>query len=183
MAPDGQIEGGQPAGRAICRRRAVAPRIQAAREPVFAGAVRGLCEGLPRQRRQALRQAAGPPDAGLQLSERCDAIWFQIYACVFAGAQCTNSHFCLGCVIPTFISSEAERVNNSLYNPAPFPLRGSDFPQALLTSRRPVFPPTGRRLFGDKFAKAWAVALASWLEGGSRAAAAIRRFADAAMPA
>ncbi len=123
--------GGEPARSAICGRRTMAPRAQGPRKPVLErpvfsirSSLRCIPCGCPPYCTRGLIDSGLVPARSMRF---CRFGYARIDVCFLSRA-------------PHLHQSEAERVNQlSLERPRlPY---GSDFPQTLLTCRRPVFPP------------------------------------------
>ena len=126
--------GDQPARRAVRRRRAVAPRVQGDGTPVLGRAVFGLCPSLS--------CSFDGSKSGLARGLSEPAIGSRALHAFFLFRTCTN--WGLFSLVSTLsaISRSGESMKLSQKR-SRIPC-GSDFPQTLLTCRRPVSPPTGR---------------------------------------
>ncbi len=132
VAPDGQIEGSEPARSAIRRRRAVASRVSRrwktrSRRPC-SPPLRGACHAA----------AAGVTDGQFTRRERARVGSAALHA-FFLFRACTKWGLFSLERIPFSVSRSGESMTLSQKRSRlPY---GTDFPQTLLTCRRPVYPP------------------------------------------
>ena len=109
----------------------MAPGIQGCRKPVVEGAVCGLCAGL----RCIFRGRPSCSTRGL-----IELGLVPPYCMRFFRSRYARIDVCFRSGAPHLHHSEAERAEYSLLKRSRLPC-GPDFPQTLLTCRRPVFPP------------------------------------------
>src|SRR5271169_2672944 len=116
----------------------MAPRVQGARKPVVESIICDVCPGVPRYSLLGScdRDARGMREIGFSSHIRMHFHHFR-YA---------EMQVCFYSVAPHLHHSEAERVTKLSLERSRLPC-GPDFPQTLLTCRRPVSPPDRAPLF------------------------------------
>src|ERR1700757_1666791 len=116
----------------------MAPGVQGAREPAAEAIICNVCSGVPRYilLGSCRRDARGMREIGFSSLVRMHSRYFR-YA---------EMQVCFYSAAPHLHHSEAERVTKLSLERSRLPC-GPDFPQTLLTCRRPVFPPDRAPLF------------------------------------
>src|SRR6202035_6143518 len=110
----------------------MAPRIQSARESAVEGIIRDVCPGVPPR---TLRGSCRGDARGVRELRLVPLLFMHFHRFRYAEMQ-----VCFYSAAPHVHHSEAERVTKLSLERSRLPC-GPDFPQTLLTCRRPVFPP------------------------------------------